>query len=280
MAQDYSETAALKLAKEAVARLEKSSVASVGYIDRNKVMGGLEAIQSNNPISRFPSSDEIFKQRVAELAGAYAKVSDGNGGIMPKQAVENMRKVTDAMGRPLGATAQALESYKNVLAGKTADGLAYAVSQRLALLTEKTEHLVEGIKVPSKVKDIIFEAVENGAKLTERNASKFGLPGKVVGAAAGVAVTIASGNASASTLTEAGLNGASNGLGTLVIGEGSGRNRLCQIFGDVVVPGAVGVGTGLVATPVAGMAAGTAASVALSEPSTRACNNFAQKLGL
>ncbi len=252
MAQDYSEAAALKLAKETVARLENAHPG-----DPNKVMGGIANMQSKNTISKFPTSDEIFKQRVAELASAHAKVSDGAGGVT-------------------GASKQAMESYKNVLAGKMPDGNGFALSQRLALLTEKAEHLVEGIKIPAKVRDVIFEVAEG----TAHKAGKLGLPGKAVGAVAGVAVTLAAGNASASSLTEAGLNGVSNGLGTLTIGEGSGRNRLCQIFGDVVVPGAVGVGTSLVATPVAGMAAGAAASVVLSEPSTKACNNFAQKLGL
>lgn len=255
MAQDYSEANALKQAKETVGRLEAANPGN-----SNKVAAGLMQMQQNNPISRFPTSDEIFKQRVAELASAYSKVSDGAGGTQ-------------------GASKQAAEQFRNVLDGKMPNGVGYSLSQRLALLTEKTQHLVEGIHIPAKVRDVVVDFAEDGARKVANNAGKFGLGGKAVGALAGVTVTALSGNASAAQLTEAGLNGVSNGLGTLTIGEGSGRNRLCQIFGDVVVPGAVGIGTGLVATPVAGIAASAAASVTLSDPSTKACNSFAQKLG-
>ena len=252
MAQDYSEAEALKIAKQTVMRFEASSGGDI-----NKVMGALVNMQSKNPISKIPTADEIFKQRVAELATAYARASDGNGGID-------------------SANKQAAERFRNVIAGKMADGNGYALSQRLAIMTEKWDHVVEGIRGPvKKLADVTIEIAQE----TSHRAGKFGLPGKAIGAVAGVSVALATGNASASSLTEAGLNGVSNGLGTLVIGEGSGRNRLCQIFGDVVVPGAIGVGTSLVATPVAGLAAGTAASVALSEPATNSCNRFAQKLG-
>jgi len=257
MAQDYSEATALKLAKEAVGRLEAANPGNP-----NKVMGGLMQMQQTNIISKFPTSEEIFKQRVAELAQVYARVSDGKGGTS-------------------GASKETMQRFQNVLDGKMPDGVGYSLSQRLALLTEKVQHLVEGIRLPPKVREIVVDFTEDVVKGVAKNAGKFGLPGKALGAVAGVSVTFAAsaGTASASELAESGLNGVSNGLGTMTVGDSSGGNRLCKIFGDVVVPGAVGIGTSLVATPVAGMAAGAAASIALSDPSTKACNSLAQKLG-
>ena len=248
MAQDYSNAAALKLAKETVGRLESAHPG-----DPNKVLGGLMRLQQSNSISSIPTADEIFKQRVAELANAYSKVSDGAGGTT-------------------GASKQASEQFRNVLAGKMPDGNGFSLSQRLAILTGKAEHLVDGISMPKSLSNVAIDFAEDGARSVAKNGGKFGIAGKGIAASAG--------NASADQLAEAGLNGISNGLGTMTVGEGSTRNRLCQIFGDVVVPGVVGVGTGLVATPLAGMAAGTAASLTLSEPATNTCNNFAQKLGL
>lgn len=118
-------------------------------------------------------------------------------------------------------------------------------------------------------------------EFAEKNIGKLGIGGKVIGASVGVfaAFGASAGEVKSAELLEAGINGAVPGLGTLSVGEGSGRNRLCKVFGDVVVPGAIGVGTGLVATPLAGMAAATATSVALSEPATNSCNVIAQKLG-
>lgn len=252
MAQDYSETAAIKLARETVMRLEKAHNGDV-----NKTMGALVTMQSNNSLSKVPTSDEIFKQRVAELSFAYARASDGNGGI-------------DSSNK------NAVQRYRNVLDGKMPDGNGFALSQRLALMTDKMDHVLDSIQTKAKaIADVTFEVAEEASK----KAGKFGLPGKAVGAVAGVSVALASGQASAAQLSEAGLNGVSNGLGTLVIGEGSGRNRLCQIFGDVVVPGAIGVGTSLVATPAVGTAAGVAASVTLSDPATKGCNNVLQRMG-
>lgn len=264
MAQDYSEAAALKLAKQTVAQLEKANPGNM-----NGVLGGLAKMDTS--ISSFPTSDEIFRKRVGELAGAYAHVSDGEGGVK-------------------GATKQAMEKYKNALAGKMASGVGYLQSQSVALLTGKTEHLVEDIaKTASQKKlfDVMFEVAEDGAKGIQKNAGKLGLAGKAFGAVAGIGVTVMSGNASAASITEAGLNGVSNGLGTLTVGDSSGGNRLCKIFGDVVVPGAVGIGVGaaasLVSTPVGGTVAGVAASAAasatMSEPATKGCNSFVQKLG-
>ena len=250
MAQDYSEERAKSEARKELARLENSRGGRAG------VMAGIVEMQSKNPISKIPTSEEIFKQRIAELTAAYSDASDGAGKI-------------DSSNKRLN----------NVLEGKAANGHGNAVSQKLAQLAGKAEHLVGDIKLPPKIADVVVDFAEDAGRGLAKGAGKFGLPGKAVGAMAGVAVTFAAGNASASTLAEAGLNGVSNGLGTLTIGEGSGRNRLCQIFGDVVVPGAIGVGTSLVATPLAGMAAGTAASLTLSDPSTKACNSFAQKLG-
>ncbi|MFA7275735.1 MAG: hypothetical protein WC043_02910 [Pseudobdellovibrionaceae bacterium] len=254
MAQDYSDTSALKLAKETVGRLEAQ------YKGNSQgMMGELIKMRGNNSLSKVPTADEIFKQRVGELADAYMRVSDGKGGV----------------ARDLSKAERA--AYDNVLEGKYPNGNGYLVSQRLALATGKEDMLASGVKVPTRRLESV--AIEVGEEVSKK-AGKFGIAGKFVGAAAGVTVAMASGHASASELTEAGLNGVSDGLGTLTVGEGSGRNRLCQVFGDVVVPGAAGVGAGLVtANPVVGVGAGIAASAALSEPATNACNSIAQKLG-
>jgi len=145
------------------------------------------------------------------------------------------------------------------------DGKGFLLSQHLAIHTGQLGHLTESV-------------TESVAK----NASKFGLAGKAVGTLAGVTVAFgaSAGQATPSQLLEAGIDGAVPGLGTLTVGEGSTRDKLCKVFGDAVVPAAVGVGVSAVATPAVGLAAGTAASVGLSEPATNACNNFAQKLGL
>lgn len=241
MAQDYSEAAALRAAKEAVAWLEKQNPG-----DPNKVLGKLAEMQSKNIISPTPSADEIFKQRVSELANAYARVSDGRGGV------------------DRGASKVLLDKYDNAILGLFPGGKGFLPSQQLALHTGKIGHLTERV-----------------TEFSEKYISKLGVGGKVVGAAVGVFVATgaSAGEASAKELLEAGINGAVPGLGTLSLGEGSQRGRLCQVFGDVVVPGAIGVGTSLVASPVAGVAAGTAASVALSDPATNACNRLAQKMG-
>lgn len=254
MAQNYSEEAALKLAKETVGRLEQQ------FGDPNKIRSELIKIQSTNSISKVPTADEIFKQRVAELSQAYAKVSDGKGGI-DRSVSKNSR-----------------ERFQNVLDGKYPDGRGYLTSQQLAIHTERTEQLADAI--PKPLKRLENVAIEAGEGIAHK-AGKFGLAGKAVGAVAGVAVTMAatSGTASASQLTEAGLNGVADGLGTLTVGEGSKRGRLCQVFGDVGVPLAAGaVGTAL-GTPLVGGVAATAASAALSQPATNACNNIAQRLG-
>jgi len=237
MPQDYSESAALKMAKEAVSRIESQ------YQDPNRIKGELVKMQANNSIGRIPTADDIFKQRVAELAHAYADVSNGRGGVDP------------ASGK------LALERFSSALEGKYSGGKGFLLSQQLAIQTGKIGQLTENVL---------------------GSLSKFGIGGKTVAGLAAITFTglASAGEATASQLAEAGLNGFTPGLGTLVVGEGSTRNRLCQIFGDVVVPGAVGVGTGLIATPIAGLAAGAAASVALSQPATNSCNNTFQKLGM
>lgn len=240
MAQDYSDTAALKAAKEAVSRLEGQYPG-----DPNKVLGKLAEMQSRNTISRIPTEEEIFKQRISELAHAYAGVSDGKGGL-------------DTTNK------RAAEKFSNALEGKMSDGKGFLPSQRFAIDTGRFGQLTESV-----------------TEYVAKNASKFGLAGKAVGAFAGVtfALGASAGQATSSQLLEAGIDGVVPGLGTITVGEGSTRGKLCQVFGDVVVPGAVGVGTGFVASPVAGFAAGVAASVALSEPATASCNKWSQKLG-
>lgn len=243
MAQDYSEAAALRAAKEAVSRLEGQYPG-----DPNKVLGKLAEMQSRNPISKTPTADEIFKQRIAELAYAYREVSDGKGGV------------------DTTADKRAAARFSNALEGRRPDGKGFLISQQLAIHTGQLGHLTEDV-----------------TEYLAKNASKIGgLAGKAVGALAGVTVAFgaSAGQATPSQLLEAGIDGAVPGLGTLTVGEGSTRGKLCKVFGDVVVPAAVGVGVSAVATPVASVAAGTAASLALSEPATNACNNFAQKLGL
>lgn len=246
MAQDYSEAAALKAAKEAVARLETMYPG-----DPNKVMGKLAEMQSKNPLSKIPTADEIFKQRVSELANAYASASDGHGGI-------------DKTNK------RAAEKFSLALDGKTPNG-AFLPSQQLAIHTGRLGQLTESV-----------------TEILSKYMGRLGIPGKAVAGLA--AVTFAVG-ANAGEITprqalEAGLNGAFDGLGTVTVGEGSTRGKLCKAFGEAAVPAAAGLGAGLVgslATPAVGIAAGVSASAAasatLSEPATNACNKWAQRLG-
>lgn len=269
MAQDYSEKAALKLAKETVAQLEKTYAG-----DPNKIAGAIMKMQEKNPLNQVlasSTSSEIFNQRVGELARTYARVSDGAGGTV-------------------GASKQAMEQYRNVVAGLQPNGQGYALSQKTAILANKVEHLVEGIKIPTKVRDVIVDFAEDGARKVAGNAGKFGLAGKAIGAAAGVSVALIGGNASAAELIDAAAGGVSpklGKLGTLTLGEGSKRGILCESFGQAVVPGVIGTGVGLATspfiTPAGGFAAGVTAAAAVpesvSQASTNACNFVAQKLG-
>lgn len=109
---------------------------------------------------------------------------------------------------------------------------------------------------------------------------RFGVVGKVAGAAVAGTLAIASG-AQASEIGRESINGALPGLGTLVLGEGPKRGRLCQAFGEAT--GAVaGVGVGLAAgaatsltgpgAVAVGVVAGGATEAVATPAATKLCN--------
>ena len=102
----------------------------------------------------------------------------------------------------------------------------------------------------------------------EQGAGKFGTAGKVV--AAGVAGTLAvAGGANAAEVGVAALDAAAPGLGTLALGEGPKKGKLCGAFGQA--GGALaGVGAGLVGTGMAGPVVGVGAGMLVEAGATPA----------
>ncbi len=88
--------------------------------------------------------------------------------------------------------------------------------------------------------------------------------------AAGVAGTLAvAGGANAAEVGVAALDAAAPGLGTLALGEGPKKGKLCGAFGQA--GGALaGVGAGLVGTGVAGPLAGVGAGMLVEAGATPA----------
>lgn len=112
----------------------------------------------------------------------------------------------------------------------------------------------------------------NGTKMILREVAdqgrRIGSVGKIM--AAGVAGTLAvAGGANAAEVGVAALDAAAPGLGTLALGEGPKKGKLCGAFGQA--GGALaGVGAGLVGTGVAGPLAGVGAGMLVEAGATPA----------
>lgn len=115
---------AFQEAKEVVQRLEARHPG-----DPNRVLAEIKKMTPEIPDKvGFISKDVLYRTRVGEIASAYAKVSDGAGGI-----------AGDAHKISIG-------KLQNVLSGIQADGHGYSMSQKLAIMAGKAEHIAEGIK--------------------------------------------------------------------------------------------------------------------------------------
>lgn len=115
---------AFQEAREVVQRLEANYPG-----DPNRVRAEIKKMTPEVPEKvGFISKDVLYKTRVGEIASAYARVSDGAGGI-----AADTHKAS-------------LTGLKNVLSGMQASGQGHSMSQRLAIMAGKLDHLAEGIK--------------------------------------------------------------------------------------------------------------------------------------
>lgn len=124
------------------------------------------------------------------------------------------------------------------------------------------------IKMASGISSGIRKAGEEVLEDVAKQGRKLGSVGKIV--AAGVAGTLAvAGGANAAEAGVAALDAVAPGLGTLTLGEGPKKGKLCGAFGQA--GGALaGVGAGLVGTGVAGPLAGVGAGMLVEAGATPA----------
>jgi hypothetical protein len=97
----------------AVRRVEARVLAEKGFHDPNAIAGRLASMTPGVPA--IPTLGYIRSLRIAELARACARVSDGNGGIDPSS-------------RPID-----LAGFRNVQAGRSPDGAAFSASRAQAI---------------------------------------------------------------------------------------------------------------------------------------------------